>query len=197
MEPHKLNRMNNRINDLPILMYHAIRSGADDALPQTSSIEHAVEARDFREQLDAIVDGGYRTITLDDLERPASEPKSLLITFDDGHESDLDRGRAQTCVPKSARDLFHRMVLPWTPRLSESRPGACASSRGIRDRLARAYPRATYRDEVRRRRRTRCSNRSGGSKTCSRSQLQASRFHSGITTMPCCRRRGQRAIGES
>ena len=42
-------------NYLPILMYHAIRSAADAALPQTSSIEHAVEACDFRAQLDAIV----------------------------------------------------------------------------------------------------------------------------------------------
>ena len=70
-------------------MYHAIWSAADPAPPQTSSIEHAVEARAFRAQLDAIVDGGYRTIELADLDRPAAEPKPLLITFDDGHQSDL------------------------------------------------------------------------------------------------------------
>jgi peptidoglycan/xylan/chitin deacetylase (PgdA/CDA1 family) len=81
--------MNDTTNDLPILMYHAISSAACTALPQTSSIEHAVKARDFRAQLDAIVEGGYRTIKLDDLDLPADAPKSLLITFDDGHESDL------------------------------------------------------------------------------------------------------------
>jgi peptidoglycan/xylan/chitin deacetylase (PgdA/CDA1 family) len=81
--------MNDWTNDLPILMYHAISSRACTALPQTSSIEHAVKAGDFRAQLDAIVEGGYRTITLDDLDLPAAEPRSLLITFDDGHESDL------------------------------------------------------------------------------------------------------------
>src|ERR1700719_5164597 len=81
--------MNNTTNDLPILMYHAISSPECAALPQTSSIEHAVKARDFRAQLDAVVEGGHRTITLDDLDLPAAEPRSLLITFDDGHESDL------------------------------------------------------------------------------------------------------------
>ncbi len=81
--------MNNRTNDLPILMYHAIWPAGDTTLPETSSLEHAVDACDFRAQLDAIVDGGYRAIKLDDLDRPAAEPKSLLITFDDGHESDL------------------------------------------------------------------------------------------------------------
>ena len=96
--------MNDRTNDLPILMYHAISSPACTALPQTSSIEHAVKARDFLAQLDAIVDGGYRTIKLDDLDRPASEPKSLLITFDDGHESDLI-----VAAPELARRNLHAM----------------------------------------------------------------------------------------
>ena len=76
-------------NHLPILMYHAIWSSADGSIPQTSSIEHAVEARDFRDQLDAIVYGDYNTITLDDLELPFSVPRPVLITFDDGHESDF------------------------------------------------------------------------------------------------------------
>ena len=94
--------MNDRTNDLTILMYHAISSPACIALPQTSSIEHAVRARDFRAQLDAIVEGGYRTIKLDDLDRPDSEPKSLLITFDDGHESDLI-----VAAPELARRNLH------------------------------------------------------------------------------------------
>ena len=94
--------MNDKTNDLPILMYHAISSAACTALPQTSSIEHAVRARDFLAQLDAIVDGGYHTTTLDDLERPASESKSLLITFDDGHESDLI-----VAAPELARRNLH------------------------------------------------------------------------------------------
>jgi peptidoglycan/xylan/chitin deacetylase (PgdA/CDA1 family) len=80
--------MNDRTSDLPVLMYHAISSVACAALPQTSSIEHAVREREFCAQLDAIVEGGFLTVTLDDLDRPASESKPLLITFDDGHESD-------------------------------------------------------------------------------------------------------------
>ena len=94
--------MNHRTNLLPILMYHAIWSAADGALPETSSIEHAVEARDFRAQLDAIVNGGYHTIRLGDLERPANGPKPLLITFDDGHESDL-----LIAAPELARRTLH------------------------------------------------------------------------------------------
>jgi peptidoglycan/xylan/chitin deacetylase (PgdA/CDA1 family) len=100
----------NSSNNLPILMYHALWSAADTALPQTSSIEHAVEACDFRAQLDAIVDGGYRTIKLDDLDRPASEPRSLLITFDDGHESDL-----MVAAPELARRNLHAIFfIVWT-----------------------------------------------------------------------------------
>jgi peptidoglycan/xylan/chitin deacetylase (PgdA/CDA1 family) len=94
--------MSDRTEYLPILMYHAISSAADSSLPQTSSVEHAVEARDFCDQLDAIVDGGYHTIKLDDLECAASAPKSLLITFDDGHESDLT-----VAAPELARRNLH------------------------------------------------------------------------------------------
>ena len=74
---------------LPILMYHAIWNSADGSIPQTSSLEHAVTASDFRDQMDAIVYGDYHTITLDDLELPFSVPRPVLITFDDGHESDF------------------------------------------------------------------------------------------------------------
>ncbi len=94
--------MNDKTNDLPILMYHAISSAACAALPHTSSIEHAVRDRNFFAQLDAIVEGGYRTITLDDLDGPAAEPKSLLITFDDGHESDWF-----VAAPELARRNLH------------------------------------------------------------------------------------------
>ena len=83
-------------------MYHAIWSSADGSPPLTSSIEHAVEVRDFHDQLDAIVSGGYRTIKLADLERPESEPRSLLITFDDGHVSDLT-----IAAPELARRNLH------------------------------------------------------------------------------------------
>jgi peptidoglycan/xylan/chitin deacetylase (PgdA/CDA1 family) len=89
-------------NSLPILMYHAIRSAADAALPPTASIEHAVETHDFRVQLDTIVNCGYRTIKLEDLDRPLAGPKSLLITFDDGHQSDL-----LEAAPELARRNLH------------------------------------------------------------------------------------------
>jgi peptidoglycan/xylan/chitin deacetylase (PgdA/CDA1 family) len=81
--------MSHRNKYLTILMYHALRSSAHAVLPETSSIKHTVEASEFRAQLDAIVRGGYRTIGLDDLDHSSGERKDLLITFDDGHESDL------------------------------------------------------------------------------------------------------------
>ena len=94
--------MNDKTSDLPVLMYHAISSVACAALPQTSSIEHAVRERDFCAQLDAIVEGEFFTVTIDDLDRCVSEPKPLLITFDDGHESDLI-----VAAPELARRNLH------------------------------------------------------------------------------------------
>jgi peptidoglycan/xylan/chitin deacetylase (PgdA/CDA1 family) len=95
-------------NHLPILMYHAI--SADGSVPETSSLEHAVTARDFRDQLDAIVSGGYHTITLDDLELPFSAPRPTLITFDDGHESDFT-----IAAPELAkRDLHAIFFVIWS-----------------------------------------------------------------------------------
>jgi peptidoglycan/xylan/chitin deacetylase (PgdA/CDA1 family) len=94
--------MKHKTNHLPILMYHAIHSATDTALPQTASIEHAVAAGDFRAQLDMIVSCGYRTIKIDDLDRPLAWPKSLLVTFDDGHQSDL-----LVAAPELARRNLH------------------------------------------------------------------------------------------
>jgi peptidoglycan/xylan/chitin deacetylase (PgdA/CDA1 family) len=102
--------MNDKTNDLPILMYHAISSPACAALPQTSSIEHAVGERDFCAQLDAIVEGGYRTIELDELEGPVCAPHSLLITFDDGHESDL----IVAATELARRDLHAMFFIVWS-----------------------------------------------------------------------------------
>ncbi len=139
--------MDNRTNDLPILMYHAISSRACTALPQTSSIEHAVKASDFRAQLDAIVEGGYRTIKLDDLDLPAAEPRSLLITFDDGHESD-----SIVAAPELARRNLHAIFFVVWSYLG--RPGYLSRdqvlalrSRWIRDRIARNDSHAAYSDK--------------------------------------------------
>jgi peptidoglycan/xylan/chitin deacetylase (PgdA/CDA1 family) len=89
-------------NHLPILMYHAIWSRADGPIPESASIEHAVEFRDFIDQLDEIVSGGYRTLKLDDLELPFRASKPLMITFDDGHESDFS-----VAAPELARRNLH------------------------------------------------------------------------------------------
>ena len=168
--------MNDRTNDLPILMYHAISSAACAALPQTSSIEHAVKARDFRAQLDAIVEGGYRTIKLDDLDRPASEPKSLLITFDDGHESDLI-----VAAPELARRNLHAIFFVVWSYLG--RPGYLSRDQVLALRAdgfeigshGLTHTRL-YSDKSGRGVERAAANRSGDWKTCSRSQSQRLRF---------------------
>lgn len=102
--------MKRRTNNLPILMYHAIWLGAHGTIPETSSIEHAVKSSDFRAHLDAIVSGGYHTIRLDDLELPSHAPKPLLITFDDGHQSDFT-----IAAPELARrDLRAIFFVVWS-----------------------------------------------------------------------------------
>jgi peptidoglycan/xylan/chitin deacetylase (PgdA/CDA1 family) len=74
---------------LPILMYHGIRSGGDAQLASNWSAPHTVEIQAFRAQLDIIAGNGYQTIGLADLDRTELDRKSLLITFDDGHDTDL------------------------------------------------------------------------------------------------------------
>ena len=73
---------------LPILMYHGIRHSTADQLPAGWSRRHAIDARSFAAQLDAIVDGGLRTVSLAALDQPVAPRRPIIITFDDGHSSD-------------------------------------------------------------------------------------------------------------
>lgn len=74
---------------LPILMYHYIRTVTDqkDRLGMGLSVKPEI----FAEQMKFLKDGGYTTVTLDDLTNawkigtPLPE-KPIIITFDDGYE---------------------------------------------------------------------------------------------------------------
>lgn len=69
---------------IPVLMYHSITYGKGNS--------NCVPIETFEEQMKYLKDNGYHTITLTDLykyfmrEEPILE-KSIVITFDDGHEN--------------------------------------------------------------------------------------------------------------
>lgn len=74
---------------IPTLMYHSII--ADDAaeVPEEWSQRHTVSFSSFLAQLDFLVEGGWQTIPPEALEQTPELRKPVIITFDDGHSSDL------------------------------------------------------------------------------------------------------------
>jgi len=73
---------------LPILMYHGLHSGPEDA--GVYDAVYSVEPRDFDAQLDWLADNGYRTLRLRDLDAQQSDSaRRAIITFDDGDISNL------------------------------------------------------------------------------------------------------------
>jgi peptidoglycan/xylan/chitin deacetylase (PgdA/CDA1 family) len=78
---------------VPILSYHAILADDCKQLPRYWSPFHAVPLRVFREQLDVLAAEGRNTVAPDHLERTAVPARSVVITFDDGHASDLIAAR--------------------------------------------------------------------------------------------------------
>ncbi len=77
---------------VPVLMYHQVRPQKPDADRVNRLM--TVSPESFAEQMQALVDGGYATITPDDL-RAALDgghlpAKPVLITFDDGYRNQYD-----------------------------------------------------------------------------------------------------------
>ncbi|MCL2343687.1 MAG: polysaccharide deacetylase family protein [Firmicutes bacterium] len=64
---------------VPILMYHGV---ADEAWGQP---ELFVRVEDMERQLQYLAEGGYTTLTFDELPRAAEVQKPILLTFDDGY----------------------------------------------------------------------------------------------------------------
>jgi peptidoglycan/xylan/chitin deacetylase (PgdA/CDA1 family) len=78
---------------VPILAYHAIVEDGRKHLPQEWSAEHAVSLEQFRKQLDLLVAEGWKAILPEPLMQSSLPPKSVVITFDDGHSSDVIAAR--------------------------------------------------------------------------------------------------------
>jgi peptidoglycan/xylan/chitin deacetylase (PgdA/CDA1 family) len=73
---------------LTILMYHRVEEIPPDAVHRTNFVRPS----QFNEQLSALNDWGYRSITFDDWlayrdRREPLPPRPLIITFDDGYRS--------------------------------------------------------------------------------------------------------------
>lgn len=79
------------MNGVPVLMYHALEdeahpAGAKDAGEQL----YVLPVRQFREQMEYLNREGFRTFLLEELFEMDDWPeKAVVITFDDGHESNF------------------------------------------------------------------------------------------------------------
>src|SRR5262252_2331509 len=79
---------------LPILMYHGLHADADGVPDPVYSVDPSA----FAQQLDWLVEHGFRTLRLRDLDGgTAPPPRSIVITFDDG-----DISNAQIALPQLA-----------------------------------------------------------------------------------------------
>lgn len=70
---------------LPVLMYHGLHAGSDDA-GRFDSV-YSVTPNDFRHQLDWLVAQGYRAVRLRDVDSLDASIKPVIISFDDGDVS--------------------------------------------------------------------------------------------------------------
>ena len=76
---------------IPVLMYHALEdaehpSGAKDPGEQL----YVLQVRQFREQMEYLQQEGFKSFLLEELTYMPNWPeKAVVITFDDGHESNL------------------------------------------------------------------------------------------------------------
>lgn len=73
---------------VPVLMYHALEDAANPSRAIDGEIGYVVGAEAFRRQLEFLSREGYRTLLLEEVAESGSG-KAVVITFDDGHESNL------------------------------------------------------------------------------------------------------------
>lgn len=76
---------------IPVLMYHALEdcnhpAGSLDAGERV----YVLQVEQFRAQMEYLHLNGFRTVLLNELDRlPPSSEKVVMVTFDDGHESNF------------------------------------------------------------------------------------------------------------
>ena len=87
---------------VPVLMYHAIGS-ASAGSQQYDDRDFVVSEANFRAQLNYLSNEGFSAIRLDDLTSlEARQKRSVIISFDDGHASDVS-----TALPLLQEHGFH------------------------------------------------------------------------------------------
>jgi peptidoglycan/xylan/chitin deacetylase (PgdA/CDA1 family) len=91
-----------------ILAYHALVSQEQGTLPEGSSAKHAVGRESFRGQLDFMRSTGWITIAPQQIQ-PCGNGKACILTFDDGHQSDLVA--ASILRPCGYQAIFY---IPWS-----------------------------------------------------------------------------------
>ncbi|MEP6939074.1 MAG: polysaccharide deacetylase family protein [Rudaea sp.] len=73
---------------LPVLMYHGLHATAQSR-GRFESV-YSVAPEEFSAQLDWLLQAGYRSMRLDDLQANGPETKPVVITFDDGDVSNVE-----------------------------------------------------------------------------------------------------------
>jgi peptidoglycan/xylan/chitin deacetylase (PgdA/CDA1 family) len=80
-----------KIKGIPVLMYHALENesqpaGAKDA----GEMRYVLQTGTFQEQMEYLHKEGYQTFLFNELQKPENWlGKPVVLTFDDGHESDF------------------------------------------------------------------------------------------------------------
>lgn len=74
------------MHGVPVFMYHALEDAAHPSGAVDGEIGYLVGVEAFRRQLEFLSHEGYRTLLLEEVTESCTE-KSVVITFDDGHES--------------------------------------------------------------------------------------------------------------
>ncbi len=76
---------------IPVLMYHALQGGGQEYnFNDPGEYRYVIDVKDFRQQIEFLKNKGYHSISLQDAAGSAeTSEKNIIITFDDGHESNF------------------------------------------------------------------------------------------------------------
>jgi peptidoglycan/xylan/chitin deacetylase (PgdA/CDA1 family) len=145
-----------RMLKLPILMYHEIiasRSAASDVL-QTMHPSYFVTAAAFEEQLRLLRDGGFHTVTVEQLAQSWADPeknplpeRSVMLTFDDGYAGNYTQALpllqryGMTAVFFIATGLVgERYMMAWEQLAALRNAGMSVQSHTMTHRFLRQLP---------------------------------------------------------
>jgi peptidoglycan/xylan/chitin deacetylase (PgdA/CDA1 family) len=96
---------------IPIVAYHSILKGESSRMPDVWSPVDTVTYGFFCAQLDLLETGGWQTLSAAALNQPNVrnfQKRQILLTFDDGHESDL-----LATAALAARGFTATFFIPW------------------------------------------------------------------------------------